>query len=92
MRASQNAGHPLWWGGGQGPPPVARGGFGTVTWAGSASLSAPAFRGECTRYTGYILIAVNPYKALPIYDNDLMFSYKGKSIGVLVRRPLPQPS
>ena len=35
-------------------------------------------------YTGYILIAINPYKDMgPIYDEDVMFRYKGKSIGTL---------
>ena len=34
-------------------------------------------------YTGYILIAVNPYKALTCYGEAEMKSYKGKSIGVL---------
>ena len=34
-------------------------------------------------YTGYILIAVNPYKALTCYGDQEMASYRGKSIGVL---------
>eukprot|EP01043_Picozoa_sp_COSAG02_P010080 COSAG02_NODE_349_length_24073_cov_102.816092_6_plen_1343_part_00 len=35
-------------------------------------------------YTGYILIAINPYKDMShIYQDDLMFQYKGKSIGTL---------
>eukprot|EP00741_Cyanophora_paradoxa_P012596 tig00020614_g12171.t1 len=32
-------------------------------------------------YTAYILLAVNPYKTLPIYDDSLMERYRGKSIG-----------
>ena len=32
---------------------------------------------------GYILIAVNPYKALTCYGESEMKAYKGKSIGVL---------
>ena len=34
-------------------------------------------------YTGYILIAVNPYKALTCYGDSEMMAYRGKSIGVL---------
>ena len=34
-------------------------------------------------YTGYILIAINPYKALSCYGDAEMRSYKGKSIGLL---------
>ena len=34
-------------------------------------------------YTGYILIAVNPYKALSCYGEEQMRTYRGKSIGVL---------
>ena len=34
-------------------------------------------------YTGYILIAVNPYKALACYGDAEMRTYRGKSIGVL---------
>ena len=35
-------------------------------------------------YTGYILIAINPYKDMShIYGDELMFQYKGKSIGTL---------
>jgi myosin-6 len=34
-------------------------------------------------YTGYILIAVNPYKALACYGEKEMRTYRGKSIGVL---------
>ena len=35
-------------------------------------------------YTGYILIAINPYKSMgDLYSNDLMYEYKGKSIGSL---------
>ena len=34
-------------------------------------------------YTGYILIAVNPYKSLTCYGDAEMRAYRGKSIGVL---------
>ena len=35
-------------------------------------------------YTGYILIAINPYKSIPgLYSDELMYDYKGKSIGSL---------
>ena len=34
-------------------------------------------------YTGYILIAVNPYKSLACYADKEMRAYRGKSIGVL---------
>ena len=34
-------------------------------------------------YTAYILIAVNPYKRLPIYGEKELVDYQGKSIGVL---------
>lgn len=34
-------------------------------------------------YTGYILIAVNPYKKLACYGDQVMQAYRGKSIGLL---------
>ncbi|EOD09565.1 hypothetical protein EMIHUDRAFT_448407 [Emiliania huxleyi CCMP1516] len=34
-------------------------------------------------YTGYILIAVNPYKKLACYGAEVMKAYRGKSIGLL---------
>ena len=46
------------------------------------NLASRYARDEIYTYTAYILIAINPYKNLPIYDQELMFSYKGKSIGV----------
>ena len=36
-------------------------------------------------YTGYILIAVNPYKALTCYGDSEMMAYRGKSIGEIGR-------
>eukprot|EP00002_Diphylleia_rotans_P034220 TRINITY_DN7338_c0_g1_i3.p1 TRINITY_DN7338_c0_g1~~TRINITY_DN7338_c0_g1_i3.p1 ORF type:complete len:1175 (-),score=252.33 TRINITY_DN7338_c0_g1_i3:6-3530(-) len=40
-------------------------------------------RNEIYTYTAYILIAVNPFKNLPMYDEDTLRKYQGKSIGVL---------
>jgi hypothetical protein len=34
-------------------------------------------------YTGSILIAMNPFQRLDIYSEDIMFSYLGKSMGVM---------
>eukprot|EP00004_Rigifila_ramosa_P020691 TRINITY_DN5403_c0_g1_i2.p1 TRINITY_DN5403_c0_g1~~TRINITY_DN5403_c0_g1_i2.p1 ORF type:complete len:1321 (-),score=360.16 TRINITY_DN5403_c0_g1_i2:49-3759(-) len=34
-------------------------------------------------FTAYILIAINPFKKLAIYDDEVIARYKGKSIGVL---------
>lgn len=34
-------------------------------------------------YTGNILIAVNPFQKLPIYGEDILMDYIGKSIGVM---------
>ena len=34
-------------------------------------------------YTGYIMIAVNPYKTLGCYSEETMRAYRGKSLGVL---------
>ena len=34
-------------------------------------------------YTGNILIAVNPFQRLPLYGEDILFDYIGKSIGVM---------
>eukprot|EP01048_Picozoa_sp_COSAG05_P001414 COSAG05_NODE_48_length_24425_cov_90.438543_5_plen_227_part_00 len=47
------------------------------------NLQARYEREKIYTYTGYILIAINPYKNLPIYSDELMFDYKGKSIGSL---------
>lgn len=32
-------------------------------------------------YTGTILVAINPYKVLPIYDQEHIMRYTGKRIG-----------
>eukprot|EP01119_Soliformovum_irregulare_P017877 TRINITY_DN5376_c0_g1_i4.p1 TRINITY_DN5376_c0_g1~~TRINITY_DN5376_c0_g1_i4.p1 ORF type:complete len:1818 (+),score=627.39 TRINITY_DN5376_c0_g1_i4:113-5566(+) len=34
-------------------------------------------------YTAYILIAINPYKRLPLYGDEIIKNYSGKSIGML---------
>ena len=34
-------------------------------------------------YTGYIMIAVNPYKKLSCYNEGIMATYRGKSLGVM---------
>jgi myosin heavy subunit len=34
-------------------------------------------------YTGTILVAVNPYKELPIYDTSCVFGYHGQKLGTL---------
>ena len=34
-------------------------------------------------YTAYILLAINPYKTLDIYSEDIMESYRGKSMGLM---------
>ena len=46
----------------------------------SSPPTAPSGHGWCA---GYILIAVNPYKALTCYGESEMQAYRGKSIGVL---------
>eukprot|EP00002_Diphylleia_rotans_P023997 TRINITY_DN472_c0_g1_i1.p1 TRINITY_DN472_c0_g1~~TRINITY_DN472_c0_g1_i1.p1 ORF type:complete len:1426 (-),score=359.75 TRINITY_DN472_c0_g1_i1:2688-6965(-) len=40
-------------------------------------------RDEVYTYTGYILIAMNPYKPLSIYNDNYIQMYRGKAIGVL---------
>eukprot|EP00002_Diphylleia_rotans_P018353 TRINITY_DN3556_c0_g3_i2.p1 TRINITY_DN3556_c0_g3~~TRINITY_DN3556_c0_g3_i2.p1 ORF type:complete len:1043 (-),score=218.53 TRINITY_DN3556_c0_g3_i2:82-3210(-) len=39
--------------------------------------------GDIYTYTGYILIAINPYKSVPLYSDELVQKYRGKAIGRL---------
>lgn len=38
---------------------------------------------EVYTYTGNILVAVNPFKALPIYGGEIVRKYQGKALGDL---------
>ncbi|KAJ3044171.1 Unconventional myosin-VIIb [Rhizophlyctis rosea] len=47
------------------------------------NLSMRYQRNEIYTYTGNILVSVNPYKALPIYDLQMVRKYKGAMLGEL---------
>lgn len=36
-------------------------------------------REQIYTYCGIVLVAINPYKALDIYDNDTIFAYRSKN-------------
>jgi len=40
-------------------------------------------REQIYTYCGIVLVAINPYKALDIYDNDTIFAYRGQNMGDL---------
>ena len=47
------------------------------------NLSLRYAQGHIYTYTGNILVAVNPYKSLPIYAGEYVRKYQGKPIGEL---------